>query len=747
MRSVLIKSVFSLVFAFGLAFFASAEQLDHWVYDATAKTISDGVWTLSATPNGAGLTVGSPVTDGYPVDPANPQELNFAKTIQLADDPSTTYDILTLNFSSANVATGNGRKITPYAWAGCIGKLVLPPTGSCKFNSFTDGAFAGATNLTEIVNFLPDEITTLGACSFRNTAAAQPLTLMGVVTCNGAHVFSDSAITSVTFGPNLTSLSGGNVYNYPGPFTSKNLTKITFDPAMSGATMSGYTLFQNSPKLTEFPDLKGFVKLNTQSPFNGCGIEMETLTIHAGVTSMNCLFMTGMKVKNLVFEGLPPDAFPMGKKGGTDTYYLNNGTVLTTYIPEKYKTEWAKWTDDGKVVDEASTTWCKAVAGTSFAKFPLIYEAKAGDLGYWIYDADEIYDGGTGTVSDTNGVWKFKATVQGTQLTVGKWLKYPSTPSELDFTQPLTDTKGYPFVFLALNTYFGADDTRHWVSGYGSCLPTEASGSVSALKYPETVVSFGSQSFGCCSNLVSVTPMLGDWVSTIGNAAFAKTGIKGDLRLMGIKDTAMGTFQFCTNLTSVTFGPDLKTFYSHAEYTRGTFQGCTSLTNVTFDAKMSGGLLGNNQNNYGYHFYGCTNLTGTLDLSGFTNLGYTREVSLKSSFSKTRYDNIIIGGKVTEMSRDAFLGMTSLTNVTFLGAPPAAAAMSKDGFAIYGTLPQKVTTTIEKAFWADWEPYVEGGLNTKHRTWKAEYVDESVDIKNRPVWVNGVKFGLLLLIK
>ena len=715
-----------------------AEQLDHWVYES--GTISDGVWTLSVTiaKDKVSMTVGNPVTDGYPVDPANPQELNFAKTIQDAGDPTKIYDLKTLNFSASSVKSGNGRPTTAKAWAGCIGRLVFPPTGSCKFAALAEGAFAWTTNLVEVVNFLPDEITSLGESAFRYSSVVQDVYLRGPSKINGAHTFGESKITSVTFGPNLTYLYGGNQYGKLGSFTSPNLTNVVFDAAMHGARLDGYDVFQNCP-LAALPDLSGFNNLSARGVFRGCGITQDTLTIHAGVTNFHGSFMTGLSTTKLVFEGLPPDNVPGGS--------INGGTVLTTYIPEKYKTEWAKWTDGGKVVDEASTTWCQAAAGNKYYNFPLIYEAKAGDLGYWIYDADEIYDGGTGTVSDTNGVWKFKATVQGTQLTVGKWLKYPSTPSELDFTQPLTDTKGYPFVFLALNTYFGADDTRHWVSGYGSSLPTEASGSVSALKYPETVVSFGSQAFGCCSNLVSVTPMLGDWVSTIGNAAFAKTGIKGDLRLMGIKDTAMGTFQFCTNLTSVTFGPDLKTFYSHAEYTRGTFQGCTSLTNVTFDAKMSGGLLGNNQNNYGYHFYGCTNLTGTLDLSGFTNLGYTREVSLKSSFSKTRYDNIIIGGKVTEMSRDAFLGMASLTNVTFLGAPPSVAAMSKDGFAIYGTLPQKVTTTIEKEFWTDWEPYVEGGLNTKHRTWKAEYVDESVDIKNRPVWVNGVKFGLLLLIR
>lgn len=745
------KKTIALMAAFVACGSLSAAQLDHWVYDATAKTVTDGVWTLSATPNGAGLTVGSPVADGYPVDPTDPQELNFAKPIQSSADPLTTYDILMLSFSSSSVGSGNGSPITPYAWAGCIGKLVFPPTGSCKFKSFSDGAFAGATNLTEIVNFLPDEITTLGACSFRNTAAAQPLTLMGVATCTGLHTFSDSAITSVTFGPKLTSLSGGNVYNYPGPFTSKNLAKITFDPAMSGATMSGYMLFQNSPNLKELPDLKGFVKLNAQSPFNGCGIEVETLTVHAGVTSMNCLFMTGMKVRNLVFEGLPPDSFPMGKKGKTDTYYLNNGAALTTYIPEAYKAEWAKWTADGKAVDESSTTWCQAVAGSGFAKFPLIYEAEAGDLGYWIYDADEAYDGGAGTVSDTNGVWKFTATVSGTQLDVGKWLQYPATPTELDFTQPLTDKKGFPLVFTVLNTGFGTDDSRHWVSGYGSCLPTDASGAVSALKYPETVVSFGAQAFGCCSNLVSVTPMLGDWVTSVGNAAFAKSGIKGDLRLMGLASTAMGTFQFCTNLTSVTFGPGLKLFYSHADYARGTFQGCTALTNVAFDAAMNGASLANNTQSYGYHFYGCTNLTGTLDLSGFRIVGYTHgiggESSMTRAFSGTRYDNVIIASDVAEMSRNAFLGMESLTNVTFLGAPPPAAAMSRDGFVFYGTLPQKVLTTIDTSFLSEWEPYVDGAPSASRRILKGAYVDESVDVRNRPVLVNGIKVGLTLFIR
>ena len=51
------KKIIMTVITLCAAFCGSAEQLDHWVYDSSAATISDGTWTFNVTLSGSNITV------------------------------------------------------------------------------------------------------------------------------------------------------------------------------------------------------------------------------------------------------------------------------------------------------------------------------------------------------------------------------------------------------------------------------------------------------------------------------------------------------------------------------------------------------------------------------------------------------------------------------------------------------------------------------------------------------------------
>lgn len=104
---------------------------------------------------------------------------------------------------------------------------------------------------------------------------------------------------------------------------------------------------------------------------------------------------------------------------------------------------------------------------------------------------------------------------------------------------------------------------------------------LTSVTIPNTVTTIGYGAFGQCSNLNTVTFAAGSTLTTIGNGAFAYSGLT--------------TISLPANLSAIS---------------DNMFQSCTSLTNITLPVSLT--TIGKNA------FYDCNNLTGIVIPNGVT---------------------------------------------------------------------------------------------------------------------------------
>ena len=225
------------------------------------------------------------------------------------------------------------------------------------------------------------------------------------------------------------------------------------------------------------------------------------------------------------------------------------------------------------------------------------------------------------------------------------------------------------------------------------------SGLTGELKIPDGVTSIGSSAFGGCSGLESVT--IGSGVTSIGWSAFS-----GCSRLESViwnaencTDVGMYSngnnqtiFQSCTNLSTVTFGKNVKTVPAYAFYGCSGMTGdlkipdsvasigeyafldCNGLESVTIGSGMTS--IGN------YAFSGCNGLTGDLKIpDGVTSIGdeafsgcsgLTGDLKIPDSVTSigdnafdgcSGLESVTIGSGVTSIGDRAFYGCSGLESV------------------------------------------------------------------------------------
>ena len=185
-----------------------------WTYDSSAKTITDGYWTLRVTVSGTELTVtGVAVRGILPI-------LDLAKPVD-----GGAYTI---------VATG------PAAFRGdtILEELVLPDTFR-EFKQRTDGqssgAFENCTSLRIVTPFLPDSVTYLGWATFSGCTRLEgdlrlgcgggPFTMATYGKSSGH--FALTKITSVTMGDGVTFIGSRDF------FQCTALTNVVLSPYLT----------------------------------------------------------------------------------------------------------------------------------------------------------------------------------------------------------------------------------------------------------------------------------------------------------------------------------------------------------------------------------------------------------------------------------------------------------------------------------------------------------------------------------
>lgn len=218
------------------AMLASAEQAAHWSYDGETGTISDGVWTFTATI----LSEEQHEIRVWTVDAvrtgtlAAAVPLDFSKPVRVSDggDGFAEYDAVELR--PAQTSTIEDKVLT----SSYVGKV-----SAFKFNAKTryyPPAFLyNATALAGRLTF-PSTLTTLtGNSAFRGMTALQEIEFKGPVELNGFRLLQDcTAVTNIIGSEYITMISGN-------PCLSTGSKKLSGMPVLdlsSATVIDGATL-------------------------------------------------------------------------------------------------------------------------------------------------------------------------------------------------------------------------------------------------------------------------------------------------------------------------------------------------------------------------------------------------------------------------------------------------------------------------------------------------------------------------
>lgn len=372
MKTTATVSMILAAFAFAGAALAAD---DHWTYDPSANTISDGEWTFNATVSGTSMTVGSVVDEegiGYP---SAVSTLDFSKPVR--DASYTAYTIVTLNTQFSTSGSDKYENATAKNdGASRIGKLILPETGLASIGA---GAFGCCSALTNVVNFLPDSVTSVGIGAFVKSASIKgDLRLIGLVGNISKSAFSAcTGIKSVEFGPSFKGTDGGNK---TAPFQGcSGLTNVVFSPESSGIALAN-NAFNANATYSQPLVLYGVVSMG-RVVFGS--VKVSSITFDNGIRSMNmetdyASFAKNSSLREVHFLGKPPS---MQSVKWAD-YVPGTDNTVTTYIYRRFnKTgEWSAYAADGQI-DMHDSTFSSEWA-TEPLKRPLLYIDKM--AGYYI---------------------------------------------------------------------------------------------------------------------------------------------------------------------------------------------------------------------------------------------------------------------------------------------------------------------------------------------------------------------------
>lgn len=329
-------------------------EADHWTYDSAAGTISDGIWTFNATVLGTDMTV-TLCTDS----PETLSTLDLSKPVKGAGD--VTYTIVTLGQTTTSKAASSLFGKTTDYWKNfstekgtTLAEVILPQTGLTKI---CNGAFGGCTNLTNIVNFLPDSVTAIEQSAFALVPAHLDLYVTNVSSF-GRCVFYGSGITSVHFGKRLTYI-GNNTKNQGAFESCKSLTNTVFHSEGSGISIDGEA-FKSSSTGAKIPLALYGVKSISAEAFSGWKI--PSITFDNGIESLGSLTKV-TTLTNVCFLGAPP-----ASQTGTWADYNQGTATVTTYIPYEFRQQWWEYADGYEsAMSSAQKELLIKIEGTTFS--------------------------------------------------------------------------------------------------------------------------------------------------------------------------------------------------------------------------------------------------------------------------------------------------------------------------------------------------------------------------------------------
>ena len=272
-----------------VALCATSARAADWTYDANAKTVTDGDWTIKVSGAINALVVGNPTTNAASgiLDLTKPVVGGGAFTSIGANAFRGNTALKEVRLPDTVTTLGG----SAFYQCSALGRVAMGE-GVTTLGGW--GVFRDCSSLTNVTPLLPAALTRIGDCIFQGTKLAGDLFLGtngAPVVFEGSTHFTGTSLTSATLGDGVTSIPASFFYN------CKSLGRVRMSENVTA--LGGWGPFYGCSALTNVtPLLPASVRQIGEGCFQGTKIagDLYLATNGVSVTFSNGSQFNGTKI-------------------------------------------------------------------------------------------------------------------------------------------------------------------------------------------------------------------------------------------------------------------------------------------------------------------------------------------------------------------------------------------------------------------------------------------------------------------